>query len=773
MIRTMLLALAFLVASPAAWAAPQPGAPRAAAPLREAPPKPEELPAAPKPTRNEDGTYSVRLPLSSLSPVKNTTLMSSNDSFLFAIPIPERWEVKEASITFGYVNSSTLLARLSRLTVRLGGRVLGQIELRPESPKGRVELPVPGDLLKPGYNECVFIASLLSTEEFCESPNNASLWTTLEMETATVEIRYGLKPIPPRLSAISGFLFDKRMFLGTDVNIVLPEFTENTMRQAAIAASGAALRLDYQAARTRVSNALVPGMDNIVVGDAEFARKVLGKRAPAIGESTMAILPGEAPGKPGTPDPDTAVILLSGSPAGVDKAVRAFSFLSFPFPDTPTADLNRVSEPDPGLLDLKDNINRDKEYTFRSLGFFSKTIRAEWGKIPSVNLDYTFPSGLELNPNTYVTLSLHLTYAPGMRHDSVLAVLVNDIFVGGVHLDDVKGGTFLDYRINLPLFVMKKGANRLTLKPMLTPLRTAQCEYMQTENLLVTLFDDSTLSFPDIPLWVKLPDLGLFYQDAFPYAMRADLRDTTMLLGGKDADTLSAAVNLAAQLSQRTGLAPIKLSFSFGPEVKGNVIAVGAVDNLPKSLVEPASFSLLPAGQRPYPQMPRPMAQEDEAASHKAPLWSKYLPFLWEKKRKHQQITEYVWTDVSSGAALSPGKGFMTQYKTPGTAADTVTIFTGATPADVAGLATRLWEPAVRTGVSGDFAMIDLESVKPKAFSMSLGEPFYIGKIGAVPKLTLIVNTYPWTSLLVALGVLLLFSWAALRALRAVRSSRR
>lgn len=740
-------------------------------------PQPAQAPAAksaamPAPERLENGTYRVKLPLSSLSPVRNTTLTGAKAWSTFTLPVPERWDVKSASLSFGYVNSSSLVARLSRLSFLVGGRVLGQIELRPESPKGKVELPIPGNLLAPGYNECTFSVAQSYTEEFCENPTHPSLWTTLELDTATIEIVYEPRPVPRKLSAVADFLFDPRMFLGADVNIVVPEFSEAAVRQAALAASGAALRLDYQAARTRVSTEIVPGMDNIVVGGAEFARKLLGQRAPKIGDATVAVLPGLTPGKPDTPDPRTAIVLLSGSPEGVDKAVRAFSYLSFPFPDTPEADISQVADPAPDMLEAAKNISRDKEYTLRSLGYFTKTIRADSAQAPPIDLSFTFPSGLELNPNSYVTLSLHVAYAPGMREDSVLTVSINGIYVGGVHFDNVKGGTYLDYRINLPLYAMKKGVNTISLRPVLTPLKARTCEYFQSENLLMTLYDDSTLTFPDIPLWAKLPDLTLFHQDSFPYGLWPDMRATTLLLGDKNPDTVSAAVNLAAQASQRTGLPPLGLSVSFGPGAEGNVIAVGPVDALPPALVKAAPFSLLPDGPRPYPQMLRPKAQGDDAAAHKAPLWSLYLPFLWEKQRKHADVASHLWADVRSGAAISPGKGVLAQFKTPGSTDSTTTLFTGSTPQDVAALAGRLWEPAVRSRVSGDLAMVDLASAEPKVSSLQAGESYYIGKIGAFPWLTVLVNSYPWTALGVVAGLLLVFSFAAYRALRALRAKR-
>jgi len=764
MIRMPLLAALLALLLAAHPALPSLAAAPASGPASGADPAPAASAARPRPVQGPDGSLTVKLPLSSLAPVRSVTLRGVSAAYSFSLPVPERWDVRSASLTFGYVNSSSLLPRLSRLTFGVAGRTLAQIELRPESPKGRVEVPIPGALLRPGYNECLFQAIQSYTEEFCEYPQHQSLWTTLELQEAALEITYVPKPVPARLSAVTDFLFDPRDFLGAEVNIAVPEFSEQYVKLAALAASGVALRMDYQAARATVSTALRPGADNIVIGDSTFVQRLLGPAAPRPGDSGMAILPG--PGR------DRASIALTGTPEGMEKAVRAFSHLSFPFPDAPATDISRVTEPDPGMLEAARNISRDKEYSLRALGYATKTFRTDQARSQPVDLSFTFPSGLDLNPNAFVALSLHLAYAPGMREDSVLTIHINGIYVGGVHLGDVKGGTFLDYRVNLPVFAMKKGANTLTLTPVLNPLKTNLCEFYQSENLLMTLYDDSTLTFPDLPLWLKLPDLTLFYQDGAPYALWPDLRGATLLLADKSPETVGAAVNLAAQAAQRTGLAPLGLAVSYGPDVSGNVIAVGPVDALPKALVSAAPFSLLPQGPRPYPQMPRPRPREDDAASHKAPFWSKYLPFLWESERKHMEVSRFLWADVRTGATLAPGKGVVTQFKAPGSAADTVTLFTGATGRDVEALAARLWEPAARAGLDGDLTMLDLTSPTPKAVSLDAGEKYYIGKIGMAPKLTILVNTYPWTALAVVVGLLGVFAFAAWRMLRAFRARR-
>lgn len=63
-----------------------------AAPARpdagQTPASSREIAAQPKPERRADGTYTIRLPLSSLSPVKNVPLKGASAAFTFSLPVP-------------------------------------------------------------------------------------------------------------------------------------------------------------------------------------------------------------------------------------------------------------------------------------------------------------------------------------------------------------------------------------------------------------------------------------------------------------------------------------------------------------------------------------------------------------------------------------------------------------------------------------------------------------------------------------------------------------
>jgi len=117
-----------------------------------------------------------------------------------------------------------------------------------------------------------------------------------------------------------------------------------------------------------------------------------------------------------------------------------------------------------------------------------------------------------------------MAYDAAMRTDSVLNVRLNGKFISGLRLDNPKGDYFRGYRVDIPLSSFKAGMNQLSFEAELTPLHTDKCTLIQTENLRLTIFEDSTVVLPEVPYWIKMPQLDLFFQDAFPLGRWPDLR---------------------------------------------------------------------------------------------------------------------------------------------------------------------------------------------------------------------------------------------------------
>ncbi|MBZ4659448.1 MAG: bcsB [Desulfacinum sp.] len=551
----------------------------------------------------------LRVPLPQLVPVSVHRLQGAYNGFDVSLPVPERWDVREAVLTFSYVNSTALLRENSRLIVELNDHPLAQVALDPRSPEGKVTVRLPARLLTPGYNKLSFKVSQHYVLD-CEDPTAPELWTTLKLDEAVLDWTVSLKPVPLRLSALPTMVFDPANPRPEKVHIAVASPSAKDAERAVMAASAAALRFSYRPVEFSVSDRLEAGRDNVLVGTPDFLSRLLGDAAPKPEGGYLEVrhmpgLDGREDDARGGVDPTHALVLVSGpDEAAVEKALQALAFLSFPFPDTPSTMVQEVRLPQVGPYEARGMLRLDRTYTFQDLGFPSVTFRG-YRPAPSV-LRFRLPSDILIKPHKYATLSLHVAYSAGMREDSVLALFLNGKFFSSIPLSEKAGASYEGYRISFPTYLLRPGDNELAFHAVLTPLVTGRCTQVQTQHLLLTVFDDSTLHVPGISHWAELPDLALFFRDGFPFARHPDGREAALVLPQADFAALEAAVNLVGLLSQKTGHPPVGLQVRdvLPKDPSVNVIAVGALDALPGDLLRSAPYHLAQPVRASYPVAP-------------------------------------------------------------------------------------------------------------------------------------------------------------------------
>jgi hypothetical protein len=238
-------------------------------------------------------------------------------------------------------------------------------------------------------------------------------------------------------------------------------------------------------------------------------------------------------------DPYHAAVIISGrNPEELARAVRAFSCMSYPFPDNPSVIVAEIVAPDPAPYIQKSGLTHGKTYDFSSLGFPSRTFTGI-NPIPA-GFDFRIPSDMHL-PAQFATLRLNMAYSGPMRNDSALKVTLNDKFIASVAFEGARGGTYKDYELHVPLSSLKPGLNRMQFAPVLTPLVTDQCAMIQADNLALTIFGSSKSTLPEMAHWIQMPHLEAMMADAFPFGKRPDLRETVMCVANADYASAEAA----------------------------------------------------------------------------------------------------------------------------------------------------------------------------------------------------------------------------------------
>jgi len=706
----------------------------------------------------------IDLPLKAFLQVENIRLEGANgntDKYAFSLPIPRRWSINKATLTFGYKNSTALIKSRSRLVFSLDGNPLAQVLLDPLTPQGLVSVPIPAKLLTPGYHPFRFEVAQHSDQGNCQDPSAPELWTWVELSEAKISFELTLKSLPQRLSAISDFLFDPKNPAAPPVNLIFPKVTEAAMKPVALCASGVALRYDYRGEPFAATDDFQSGMDTILVGPEAFIKKRLAHldlldddwrvSGPLLAIRQLPLKKNTASDTPRLViDPGHCLVIVTGKDwADVLEAAKAFSLVSLPLPDSPRSLVQDLSIPQIDPYTLKNGLTHNKSYTLSNLGFSTTTFKGTHA-VPQ-GVGFRLASDTYLPPNSQALLSLNLAYGANMRKDSVMNILLNDKFVAAIPCSDESGGSYRNYKIRLLLSSMKPGYNTLTFSPVLTPLVTDKCTMIQTDNLRLTLFDDSTFSLPDIDQWIEMPQLKAFMADGFPFGRFPDMRNTEIVVPDKTRPSLLAAVNLVAVAAQKTGFPPLKASWQLTPPETSdkNLILVSTADTIPDQYSTRAPLDLSSSGTLRYPHLTRPKGYD---SGQDKGVWSKLFGHKGSRVVDVSlQDTQIVVTRFDP--FLMDNRAALMQFQSPFKNDRTVMMLTAHTPEDMAAAGKALWDSGLQSSSSGDTLLIDLSDPAYKTTALKLGPSYYLGKMSSTPFVEYYTNTYPRLFIFLLVGL--------------------
>ena len=717
----------------------------------------------------------IRVPLTRIAPVGIVDLKGLSSSYGLKLSLPDRWELSSATLHFDYVHSSTLIQERSQLVVRVNGQPAAQISLVPETPQGSVQVPLPLASLQPGYNDLEFSVAQLVPGE-CVDPSSGDLWTTLLLDRAHIDFSVRLRPAPLLLSSLTDFFFDPRAAVHDEVIFLVQTMNPATLRAAALAAAGIALRLDYQPISFRLSSVPVADRDHVVIGTSDFVSSFPFDEGPPGQGARLAIrhlayneirlLDGQE-AEIRTVDPTRIAVLLSGDTDDeLLRAATALALITYPLPRTAEAAISEIEIPELMPHTARFLLQPGRTYQLSALGFSHHSFSGS--RSGAQEQKFRLGSDLLFKPQKQVELNLKLSYGSKMRADSALNVFLNETFVGAIPLDDTKGGQFSGYRLNIPAYVLKNGFNTLSFAPVLTPLVTGKCTFIQEKNLQLTVYGDSSLTIPDLDRFMELPSLRAIFQDGYPFHIWPDMRDSQVFLPDAGPETVAAAINIVAMLTQKNGVPPLGLSFvtDSAPRADRNTLVIGAWESLSPDMQE---------ATRIQEKTPHLFARFWDAGTgpHRGitKLQERFFPqTLFQSKPSEP---EHAWIHHNqdlgfgtlllsgfSSAAASPAQPFMTLIVTAPTNQDLLT-----------GSAT-LWEPAVQGKIGGDTALIHLQGAESSVWPATIQPRLYSGKVSADFGVSAWLTSHLWMALAAFIALLLGITLSAVVLLRRFQRNR-
>lgn len=687
----------------------------------------------------------ARIPLYKLATARSVDLKCIAAEHNLQIPIPARWDVKRATLFFEYVNSTALLADKSRMAVKINRTPVSQINLNPQAPEGSVKLVVPGSAFRTGYNELSFAVSQHYTMD-CEQPCAPDLWTTLKLDQAVMEIEYSLKPVPVKLSSVGDFLFDPRISPSVVVNLVLENRNAEMVTVAGVVASGIARRFDYRKILFTTSDDIKPGHDNVIIGGKGFVAgflKTKGVGTPNITGPFLKVMHLPSPGTPpAAADPNHALLVVSGDTFDQLKlAAKTLSIISPAFPNSDELFATALKLSDIPMYGGKHTVAFDKKYTFKNLNFNTVTLKGF--NANAREIAFRLPADVLIKPNLYVDLALHYAYGAALGPGSVINILLNGKHVRAIPLDNIKGDLIEGYKIRIPTYLFKPGDNYLRIEAAMIPLNNKSCENILIENLFLTIFEHSTLYFPQLPHFAELPNLELFMLNGFPFTRWPDGKGSIFYLAGNDPNTINAALNLAGMISQKNGypLFGARMSYTDPKKFDGELIIVGNMAAIPDHYRQQAPLKLAGECMVPYPF----------------------------NRNWNDDKTVAVSTQIST---LKPGKGALMEFLSPFSEGRTVVMMTAATPHDLEAMSNALTESSVQSACTGDLALADLEHPEFKVDSQLVGKKYISGWSGEVSVIKRYLYYSPWLYYLAMTLVIIAMSLLLFHLLKQYRKRR-
>ncbi len=560
-------------------------------------------------TEKNEGNYRVHLK-ELMATDTSVILRSAQSEFSFGVPLSARMLVEEATLELQYTNSISLVPR-SQLTVSLNDVVIAQVSLRARSPEGRIRVRLPSTLLNSGYNKLTLGVAQHYTDS-CEDPSSPELWTQINTEKSIITFKAKTKPLDFRLNSLPD-LIDRKLWADYQLTIltVSDDPSDETLATGSLVAQGAALLLDYvplvvshqvvsRSNRNASSKLNFPGLDwkpltgqdSVLIGTRE---QLKGLVAPGVLEqikgSYIGIFPQEK-------DPSRFILLISGiTEADMQLAAEVMSIRGHKLPAQKYVLIKDAIIQDRPGYQRPHAITPEKIYHFTKFNYKTKTLK---GMYPApVQIRFWVAPDLFAASDETLAMHLHLAYGAGIDPQSTLNVFLNGRFEHAVHMTEPHGVVYYDYVIKFLISSLQPGWNEIDFRPSMLPTnRGGECQPLFTDNLLVTLFDDSYFKMDSVASFAKLPDLELISRTGFPYTMNHNNSDVSIQITETDSATISSAWILMAKLAQ-TANRPL-LNAEIGREINDkhdHLIIIGREKSLslihknivPEGLSDPLS----------------------------------------------------------------------------------------------------------------------------------------------------------------------------------------
>lgn len=695
-----------------------------------------------------------KLPLIAFSPdeiPRILQLRQAEAQYVLLVPVPYRVEAESIEIHLEFTNSTALLRGRSQIRLRWNGSVVAQGALDPEFPGGEMKATIPLDVVHGGDNTLSLEVSQHYLAE-CEDPGSPELWTTIDMESSYILISGHLKDVPAKLTELDHWLSpvnwgEQRLTIAS-----LGQSTDHWHAGTAIA----------QGIGSKTKNALLidaipdlqslqslPAHQDVVLfglyDEAMAIPGLLTEKPSALGRITFLPRQGDRG--------HFMLMILTETTENLIKVSNALAWSSLPLQATASMDIQEIEEPQDSPYSARKATMGGRSYTFADLDYQTRTLK---GLHDHVRVQMWLPPDLFAKNHSSVDLKLHFSYGAALRPDSVMNIYHNGIFLQSMSLGDPNGLQVNDYLISVPMYSFRPGLNEFIFESRMHANTGSNCTTGNTDNLLMTLYDDSTISIPDAPNYVAMPNLYFSMNTGFPYL--GNNGDTPVIqVQSMDADAISTAWTLAAKIGQLKGSPVQSLTVTTNAESHADVIRLVSLQDVNKELWQKTPVDLSEVGLINHPTLKDPNVLGEKTQSKFEEL---YKLFWWDDREQNRP--GFHTTNIRHSVQILDNSGIMMQLENPNHESGTLTLILADGDTQlrhaVEDLVT-LW-PKLHD-IQGDVLFWGKEGTANELDYNALDldpHQYHIGEITLLNKLTYYAIQYPLFLLGVMLGLLIILS---------------
>jgi hypothetical protein len=673
-------------------------------------------------------------------------LKGDTSSFDIAIPLAGTVAVQEASMELHFTNSIALRPGRSVLSIRLNEATLAQVALDPAQPVGVVTVNLPAELWHSGYNKLTINVSQHYIDQ-CEDPDAPELWTEIDLFHSRLHYKVAPRPTPYLLSDLSsifspGLGGQSRVLLLTASGAAADRLPSEALPYVAQAL---ALRRRY-APLTIDQGSWVEGAQGKLSylpasAPAELLHVLVGtpdELAPMFAKNELPAIAGPNVLLDSIGDGRARLVVTGRTPDEVVTAAHALAVLQ----DSLTPDAKALFPPaeaatQPMPLTGRSVLRGDTTYSFNDLGVATTTI--DGPGVHRVSVPLPLPADYYTQENAQGELSLDFAYSAAMGAGSVMNVLVNTEFIQGVFFDRGAGERFTNYRLHVPVRLLRPGANTLDFQLATHPYKEGgACTSQKAEYPFAQLMGTSTIHLPEAGHAAVLPDLALFGAAGFPFVSNDGNAAGRVYVASPALE--GSALTLIGKLAQTVG-GPVsgwQIIVGVPERIPGQAIVLATTDKLPPGYYANLSTAIASTKRWPYRALEDLRTVSSQPHLTLGNLWSAVVGGTSQANPFPSQES---LTQRSSLGDL--GVGF-TLHNPHGAAGDTLMVVTADTDAQITNRVNALVQPEVWSQLKGD--LVAWRQPNAPVFTMDVGQHYEVGDADRwlLLRLTVSNNPLPW-----------------------------